>query len=83
MNHFNQNHDVIPILYDLVVGIIGRVHHWWAGTSHDDATFAQIHVFGSVVATAPQPGFFFTRCYDPLAFSSPGRNSSIRGVEDE
>ncbi len=83
MNHFNQDHDVIPILHDLVVAVVTGVHHWRTGPPHDDATVIQLIVFGRVPTSAPQPGFFFTLCHDPLTFSSPGRDSSIRGIENE
>ena len=42
MDHFNQDHDVVEVLYDVVVGVVARVHHRRAGAAHDEAAVVEL-----------------------------------------
>ena len=54
MNHLGENHHVARRLHDLIVAVVGGVHHRRSGARHDEAAIVELIALRRV-PTAAQP----------------------------
>ena len=69
MDHLGEDHHVTRRLHDLVVAVVGGVHHRRPGAGHDEAAIVELIALRRI-PTAPEPLRFFGACGQTLFPSS-------------